>query len=77
MKNDFVKEVFVYTMGFLLLVFYLYSFEGFFSVHGIWILCVFGYIIYFMWRDYIAKLEEVEENVRVKDTKEMRINFWH
>lgn len=38
---------------------------------------VFGYLLFFITKDYIIKKKDLESNLKIKDTDKIRINFWN
>lgn len=62
---------------FLFIIVYISIFIVFFEGNYWWIFPVMIYMIYFFIRDLNLKRNEVFENLRIKDRREIRISFWN
>ena len=75
METDTIGIGLLYSVGFVLLVFYCYFFVDFFHSNSVLVLSGFGYVAYFFWNDNFSKLQNAEESIKIKENR--KINFWY
>jgi 4-hydroxybenzoate polyprenyltransferase len=63
------------SMGLFIII--LFLFVVFLGYNYWWILPAFFYLAYFVYRDYSISRKEFLKGLKVKDCKEIRINFWN
>jgi Ca2+/Na+ antiporter len=70
------KNIFSFAIFFSLLVVIFYFFVIFLKQNYWWITLTFFYLIFFVYREINLKRKEFNERLRLKDRREIRINFW-
>ncbi|MBR9702227.1 hypothetical protein GOV13_04890 [Candidatus Pacearchaeota archaeon] len=71
------KNILFLLVSIVLFIMFLFLFVIFLGYNYWWILPAFFYLGYFVYRDYSISRKEFLESLRVKDCKEIRIDFWN
>jgi len=70
------KRVLIFPLVFLIIFGYAYFLEMFF-VNYLWLFFgIFVYFVFFIANDSMSKQKALDEKLRVKDRREIRIDFW-
>jgi len=77
MKREISKEVFILLIVLVVLLIFLMSlFGNDFLLLIILFLSLFIYLMFFIHRENFLGKKDLKENLRIKDTKKIRIDFW-
>ncbi len=78
MDEDGVSHriIFIAVLVVLLFVFQVFVFTNIFSIGSIVFSVVFCYLIFFVARNSLLHKKDLKDNLKIKDSKDIKIDFW-
>ena len=78
MDEDDVSHriIFIAILAVLLFVFQVFVFTNLFSIGSLVFSAVFCYLIFFVARNSLFHKKDLQNNLKIKDRMNIRINFW-
>lgn len=70
------RIVLIAFLAFVLFIFQAFVFTNFFEIGSLVFSGIFSYLIFFIARNSLLHRKEIEDNLKVKDTMDIRIDFW-
>ena len=77
-EEDISRVVFFAVIGILVFLgLQVIFFMNYAKVGYILFLGIFGYLIFFIKKEYVIRKKDLENDLMLKDTDKIRINFWN
>jgi len=70
------RIIIIFILAVLLFVFQAFIFTNLFSMGSIVFSAVFCYFMFFLARNSLLHKKALKDNLRIKERKDIRINFW-